>query len=241
MNKIITIHQPDFWPWIGFFNKINKADEFVLLDHTLNNPRDSAFFCRRVSLLIEGKSSWITIPLEKDSSRVFVPINEMKIKIAEQKNLESILRSIKHNYSKHPYFKDTFPLIENYFNHPSLYLAERNFAFIESTLHRLDIDKTIVRSSELNCTQSSNELLIEIIKKRNGSVYLCGGGAGKYQNDQLFHAENIQVQYNSFENEAYSQLNSTEFIKGLSIIDLLMNVGFDQAKSVVNKSENKNN
>ena len=36
---IITIHQPDFMPWYGFFNKISKVDTWVVLDHVHNNPR----------------------------------------------------------------------------------------------------------------------------------------------------------------------------------------------------------
>ena len=36
-NKIIGIHQPNLFPWLGYFNKIHRSDEFVFLDHTINN------------------------------------------------------------------------------------------------------------------------------------------------------------------------------------------------------------
>jgi hypothetical protein len=29
---IVAIHQPEHLPWLGFFNKIDQADLFVLLD-----------------------------------------------------------------------------------------------------------------------------------------------------------------------------------------------------------------
>ena len=47
-----TIHQPDFMPWYGFFNKLSKVDVWVVLDHVENNPRNSSFWGKRVQILI---------------------------------------------------------------------------------------------------------------------------------------------------------------------------------------------
>jgi hypothetical protein len=32
-HKIIAIHQPNFFPWLGYFSKIKQADAFVFLDN----------------------------------------------------------------------------------------------------------------------------------------------------------------------------------------------------------------
>jgi hypothetical protein len=31
-RTVVAIHQPNFLPWLGFFDKLARADVFVLLD-----------------------------------------------------------------------------------------------------------------------------------------------------------------------------------------------------------------
>jgi hypothetical protein len=79
-------------------------------------------------------------------------------------------------------------------------------------------------------------MLIDLLKKRSATTYLCGNGAGTYQKDELYNQQNIMVKYNNFNHPVYKQFNSTEFLKGLSIIDALMNLGFEATASLVKAS-----
>ena len=81
MTKIVTIHQPDFMPWLGLFNKINNADELIVLDHVINNPKSPELWSRRVKMLIGGKDHWMSVTLKKDEQNTFIPINKMELKI----------------------------------------------------------------------------------------------------------------------------------------------------------------
>ena len=70
-------------PWFGFFNKIAKADDWILLDHVENNPRDTAFWPRRVPILVNGQPTWLSIPLfrPKEPGVIGMPIKDMTINI----------------------------------------------------------------------------------------------------------------------------------------------------------------
>lgn len=231
---IVTIHQPDFMPWLGFFNKVNNADVLVVLDHTENNPRDSAFWGRRVKVLINGQENWFSIPLNKPQNGVIgIPIKEMTINLNLKKEIKKKVLSIKQNYSRHDYFDEIFPLVESYFNNKSDFLLDRNMEFILNVIKGLSINTKIVYSSNLSCHQKSTELLIEIIKKIDGDTYLCGGGASGYQHDHLFKSHDIMLKYNNFTSPKYEQMKSSNFVPGLSIIDPLMNLGFNGVKEIL--------
>ena len=233
MGKKITIHQPDFMPWLGLYNKISKVDELIVLDHVMNNPRDSAFWCRRVQMMVAGKPSWISVPLVKEEGKLAVPINQMEINIREEKLLQKTVDTIRLNYARAPFFKQTFELVEKYFNSSEKNLLKRNFSFMVETLNKLHINPQIVFSSALDCRDKATHLLVELITKRNGAEYICGTGASGYQEDELFQKANIRLTYNSFQHPTYTQFNSTVFQKGLSIVDALMNVGFEGTEKLI--------
>ena len=133
MDKIVTIHKPDFMPWLGLFNKISKANELIVLDHVVNNPKSAEFWCRRVKMLIGGKAHWMSITLKKDEHNLFIPINSMEF-IKDEKAIKKFTASVEQNYKRAPYFKDVFFLVENYFLHPTNNLSFLNTWFIKEVI-----------------------------------------------------------------------------------------------------------
>ena len=230
----ITIHQPDFMPWYGFFNKIAKSDLWIVLDHVENNPRDSKFWGRRVQMLVNGSPKWISIPLIKPKNRICIPINEMLINLNEDKNLNKLYQTIIQSYTKSPYFKKYKYLIDTYFTSKEDSLLKNNFKFIEDVLNILDINTKIVYSSDYNLKTHSNELLLDLLKLNNASIYLCGAGASSYQNDRLYEENNIKIEYNSFIHPEYEHNNTNDFFQGLSIIDMLFNCDIKYLKKIIN-------
>jgi hypothetical protein len=85
----------------------------------------------------------------------------------------------------------------------------------------------------LNCEANATALLVEILKKKQGTTYLCGGGAEGYQQDNLFEAAGISLKYNNFNHPTYPQLSRQAFVPGLSIIDALMHVGVEATKKLI--------
>lgn len=237
----VGIHQPDFLPWIGFFNKYRNSDIFVILDHTENNPRDSNFWGRRVKVLASGQPSWLSVPLTKPSGKLSQPITEMTLNLNDGKFLKKNLSTLSQSYSKAPFFTQIFPLIEAYFNHQSDSLLERNMGFILEVGKQLDFDTKVVYSSDLDCKLNSTDLLIEIIQKVGGTDYLSGTGADGYMKDEMFVQNGMGLQFNDFSLVSYDQVNTKEFIPGLSILDALMNLGFQGVVDLFSKMDQISN
>lgn len=231
MNRIIAIHQPNLFPWLGFFHKIAHSDTFVYLDDSIHNIKSGSWF-KRVKLLINKQEYWLTINLKKPKKSSLIALNQV---IIEENSLriKKQLKTIEQNYKKAPFFDEVFSLIENYFLDNEPFLVNRNIKFIENACNKLSIFTKRLKSSELNCHSSSNERLIEIIKKLNGNIYLAGGGASGYQVDEKFVNAQIKVASQNFKHPKYIQFNSGAFLQGLSIIDALMNVGFQNVKTML--------
>ena len=60
---IVTIHQPEHIPWLGFFNKAINCDVFVLLD---NVQYEKNYFQNRNNIInsSENKNQLITVPVK---------------------------------------------------------------------------------------------------------------------------------------------------------------------------------
>lgn len=236
MKWRVAIHQPDFMPWIGFFNKISKVDEFVILDHVTNNVKDSAFWGRRVKMIISRKPNWLSVPLKKIKGETFIPINKMQIN-TESDNIIQSFHLIQSNFQNAPYFNQVFYLVERYFHHHSENLSIRNIDFIIEVLKKLHIEVKISYSSDLRPGCKSNEMLLDILNKCSATHYRCGMGAKEYQTDDLFIANNIKVEYNNYVPKAYKQFNTDEFVAGLSILDVLMNIGFESTSALLKQEQ----
>jgi hypothetical protein len=232
---LVTIHQPDMLPWLGFFNKIYKADLWVILDHTKNNPRDANFWGRRVKILVNGKDEWLSLPLKKplESGIIGIPVHDIEFSNVLPNVYYKALQTIKVNYENSPFFTEVFPIVEKFLLSSEMNMSKRNLSFIFEIMKIFEFKTKVCYSTDLNCQKASTPLLVEIIKKVNGTSYLCGGGASLYQVDDLFIQSGIQLIYNDFKHPVYNQFNSNHFTTGLSIIDALMNLGFDNTKKLV--------
>lgn len=227
-----TIHQPDFLPWPGLFNKIAHCDCWIVLDHVENNPRDAAFWGRRVRMLINGEARWLSIPLERpaEKGRIGVPIRDMTISNADPEVLPRCARTVHAAYARAPHFAEFFPLVEEYFGAAEPNLLRRNMRFIESILRLLGIGTRIEYSSRLGFQSRSTGLLVDLLRAVGATTYRCGGGAQGYQQDELFVQAGIALEYNDYQQVPYPQ-PVPAFLPGLSVLDALFHAGRDTVAS----------
>lgn len=230
---IVAIHQPNFFPWLGWFDKLARADRFVLLDDVQAQLTGSNY-TNRVKLLANGKPSWLTVPLarghEARNSISTTPI-------AEGRNWRhKIVQTIRQGYARAPHFADVIALIEPLLRNPATLLAAYNIPALRALAKAVDLDpERFMLASSLEIDARSTERLVAIVKAVGGHAYLTGGGAS-YQDDELFAAAGIGVVRQNFNHPVYPQYNSTDFVSHLSIIDALMNVGFEGVTDLLTRS-----
>ena len=230
-GKMVAIHQPNFFPWLGYFNKIAWADLFIVLDN-VQFPKKGGTYSNRVQLVVNGQAAWVTMPVVR-AYHGLRRINEMQINNATPWRAKS-LKTIRMNYSRALFFEVVFPFLTELVNNLTDNLVEYNLFAISSLAASLGIETSkLILSSALTVEGHATDLLISIVKVVGGTTYLCGGGAPRYQQDERFVEAGIELVYQNFEHPVYPQSNTQEFIPGLSIIDALMNCGFEGTKALV--------
>jgi hypothetical protein len=232
---IAAIHQPNFFPWTGYFKKMASSDVFIFLD-SVQFPRTSrGTWCNRVRLLITGEARWVTCPILRTggSNRI------AEITIDNTYPWQGkFMRTLHKNYAKAPYFRSLMPWIREMIHKPTNNLSEFNIANVKSIAETLGIKSRLIRHSELPQRdlgeRKGSALLATICRLLGADVYLAGDGADDYEDVNEYSRHGITLMRNNFRNPTYSQAGSHIFTPGLSILDSLLNIGPDRTAELLN-------
>lgn len=231
---ICAIHQPNFFPWLGYFDKICRADVFVFLD-SVDYPKSSktmSSWTNRVQLLVQGRKTWVHCPIHREHG--IQKICDVEIDDTQDWR-KKILRTIQFNYAKSPFYEKVMPFVEQWVNGQFQYIADYNISVIQEIARLLHLDTKCVRQTDLQTERHSTELLIEITKRVNCDTYMCGDGAGGYQQDEMFSQSGLLLQYQHFVPYNYNQ-GQQEFVGGLSILDALFHQGFEGVENSLKRN-----
>jgi len=232
MSTVVAIHQPNFFPWLGYFDKICKSDIFVFMDNVQFPRASRGTWINRVKMLISKEAKWIICPIKRGKG--VSAVNDISIDNSTNWK-EKMLRTIEHNYKKTPCFDECWEAVKSMVLYSNNNLSQYNIRNIKMICGLLNIDgPDFIAQAGLNTHDNSTQLLIEIVKKVNGDTYLCGGGASGYQEDALFATESLELIYQNFKQPSYRQYKTKEFIKGLSILDCLFNLGMEGTRKILN-------
>lgn len=223
--KKIAILQSNYIPWKGYFDLINIVDEFILYDDMQYTKRD---WRNRNKIQSPQGLKWLSIPVEV-KGKYFQKIDETKI--SEKDWAKKHWQQIKQNYSKAKYFKEYKDIFEElYLGCDEEYLSKINYKFIVAICQILGITTKIRWSSEFNLIDGQTEKLLGICKDCNADIYISGPAAKDYFDIELAKKENIQVEWMNYSGYKEYELMFEPFEHGVSILDLIFNVGPDATK-----------
>lgn len=104
---VISVHQPYFCPYPGFFYRVLNSDVFVLLD-TVQFPRGTTWTSRNRFKHDQG-TLWLTVPVRKKGLG-FQTIDAVRI-CRDRQWPRKHLASLRHAYAHAPFFREHYPFI----------------------------------------------------------------------------------------------------------------------------------
>lgn len=225
---ILSIHQPNFIPWLGFFHKVMLSDIFVLLD---NVQFEKNSFINRNKVKIVNGCCWLTVPV-KLSRKFGIKINKVEI-ANKQAWRKKHLATIMHNYKKTPYFEFYKPFFMEMYTKDWSSLVELNVFVLKKLFQMLSISTKIVLASTLEINGKKSDLVLNICKKYNADIYISGNLGRNYLINSDFCAAGIQIYYQNYQHPIYQQLYG-DFLPYMSIIDLICNCGPNSKNIILN-------
>lgn len=209
-----AIMQPYFFPYIGYFQLIHAVDKFVIYDDVSYIKQG---WINRNRILERDKPAYFTLHTQGASQNKL--INEILV----GDNAEKLIKTLKHNYNKAPFFQCTMPLIESLLRNKEKNLALFLAQSLKAICDCLMINTQVLISSEIkkDVSLKKDQRLIDICKTLGCDVYINPiGGRALYLPDQ-FEEAGIKLLFLMPSHINYRQFDN-EFVSWLSILDVMM-------------------
>jgi hypothetical protein len=211
----IAIMQPYLFPYIGYFQLIHSCETFVFYDD-VNFIKNG--WINRNRILISGKPAYLTVQL-KDAS------THKKIREIEfTDNRPVLLKTIRLTYAKAPYFKQAMQVIEAVLDLDTTKISD---LAIESVIRCCEY-AGLNRKFEISGTHypvmkkmDRADRLIDICHANGSNHYINAPGGQELYDKDYFRDKGITLKFLEPGISRYHQ-NMSEFVPGLSIIDMMM-------------------
>lgn len=216
---IVSIHQPNFLPWLGYFHRISVSDIHVVLD---NVQFEKNSFINRNRIKTSSGWMWLTVPV-LTKGRFGENINAVLID-SRGRWQEKMWKSICLNYSRARFFKNYANTLEAILMKPWSKLVDLNVALFHYLLDALALKPRIVYASEMGLNEKKSALVLAICKNLAADIYFSGPFGRGYLEEKKFAENKIKIVYQEYRHPEYRQLFG-DFVSELSVIDLLFNYG----------------
>jgi hypothetical protein len=218
---IVSIMQPYFFPYLGYFQLMAASDVFVAYD-------DVQFikggWVHRNRILLNGAPVWMSFPVVTESHTLQIRQREY---IQGRSHRTKLLRRLEGAYRQAPNFEATMNLVEKILTTPERNVAVLNTYALQEIASAIGLHTRIVTSSSLDKDNVARgaERVVSICGSVGAKVYLNAiGGVNLYDAD-FFEKRGLILRFIKPQFPEYGQ-SSSDFVGALSIIDVMMNIQF---------------
>lgn len=225
--KTIVIEQPNYVPWLGYFDLIRQSDVWVWLDDVQYTKRD---WRNRNRIGTRDQEVWLSIPVRTKGRR------DQRICDAEISSFDWVakhLRSLEHAYASAPFFAQLFPLVAAHLERLPRRLVDLTIPLNEALCELLELRPRFVRSSALEGIEGRKQArLLSICARFDCQRYLSGPAAQAYIDPVGFRERGYVLSYIHYDYPSYPR-GEGQRLEGLSILDPLFWVGPQETRRLL--------
>ena len=217
---IVSAHQSNYLPYLGFFKKIIMSDLFIIME---NLQFEKKSWQNRNRILNQGKEQWLSVPV-LTKEKFLQTIKDVKINNStpwQNKHFKTIYL----NYHKEPFYDEIKTYLEDcYLDRKWDTLYKLNRFWIINFIKLLNIQTPIKWDNQYQFSGSKTELLISICNNTGAKIYLSSPNSVNYIDDNIFKKNNLIHYYMYYNGKRYS-FHNKNYSSDLSIIDLICRYG----------------
>jgi len=214
----LAAHQPQYLPWLGYFDKMDRVDLFVLLD-TVQYKKNE--WQNRNRIRTASGWQWLTVPVHHRH-----PMRLLDVQVDDnagwRRKHQEALRQC---YARAPHRQDVLPRLLDLLDRPHASLADLNATGVRLLADLLGVRTAVVLASSLEDVPSGkDERLIDLCRRFRCDSYLAGAGGRDYMDPEAWRRAGIAVEFQDFVHPVYTQ-SYPGFEPNLSAVDFLMHRG----------------
>jgi len=219
---IVSITQPAYLPWAGYFDRIARSDLHIVLDSVPLQRGSRDRFTNRNRIRTPQGSQWLTIPVRTPSGQQ--PLIRDVVIDSSQRWQARHLGALVANYSRSAYFGEHAEWFESFYQHRWTRLTDVIEFSTGYLLDVLGIATRRITSSDLRAQGAKSECLLALCQEVGADVYLSGALGREYLDTAAFEEAGISIEYHEYNTPAYVQA-FPGFVPNLSVVDLIANHG----------------
>lgn len=218
---IVSIMQPAYLPWPGYFHRIMASDLHIVLDNVAIDCNSKTKFTNRNRIRTPQGFCWLTVPLcgNSPSKR----IDELMTDEESNWRLKH-LRTLDQFYAKTPFFKEHRRWLESLLLEKTSSLLQTLLPLASRLQAELGMNTPTVQASSLSVDSTKSQLILDLCLAVHATTYLSGPFGRTYLDLAAFAKQGVKVLFHTYSPQPYHQCFK-DFVPALSVVDMLFNLG----------------
>src|SRR5512136_1735832 len=163
----VAIHQPQYFPWLGYLDKLDSADMFVVLDTVQFKKHE---WQNRNRIRIKEGWQWLTVPI---IDRFPERIDQVEVNPRADWSRKH-RQALRLHYGRAPHWEPFGPALLAILERPWARLRDLNVAILDLLCNQLGIVTPRLSASSLAAREEPTDRLIDLCRAVGGTEYLSG-------------------------------------------------------------------